>query len=326
MFITRHPRPLAAFTLAALLVCRLAGAQGAGGTISGSVVDESARAVPGAAVTIVNEQTTDARSTTSDTAGAFQFQLVPPGVYTVKVELQGFRTFERRGNVLNAASMLTLGHLPLAVGALTEVVTVQATGARAETTNGDHSALLTSTQISQIQTRGRDVTTLLRLLPGVRYEDNVEAMGEDFGTLIPQIGGQRRQWNTVSVDGLLGNEASGSNRMSSAINLDAVEEVEVLLNTCKAEYGRSGGANNQIVTKSGGANYRGSTYYYGRRDAWNATRWENNAAGITKPEYRFDTYGLNLGGPLGVPRLWRQDDKNGSSWILGAIRPTLGGR
>ena len=85
----------------------------------------------------------------------------------------------------------------------------------------------------------------------MRYEDGIEALGEDFGTLIPQIGGQRRHWNTVSVDGLLGNEASGSNRMSSAINLDAIEEVKVLLNTYKAEYGRSGGANIQIVTKSG---------------------------------------------------------------------------
>ena len=64
--------------------------------------------------------------------------------------------------------------------------------------------------------------------------------------------------------------------MSSAINLDAIEEVKVLLNTFKAEFGRSGGANIQIVTKSGGAGYRGSAYYYARRDAWNATRWENN--------------------------------------------------
>jgi Carboxypeptidase regulatory-like domain/TonB-dependent Receptor Plug Domain len=308
MSIARHIPRLTAMTLSVLLASRLASAQGAG-TISGTIVDESQRAVPGAAVTLVNEQTTDARTTSSDTAGAFQFQLMPPGVYTVRVELQGFRTFERRGNVLNASSMLTLGHLPLAVGALTEVVTVQATGTKVETTNSDHSALLTSTQISQIQTRGRDVTALLRLLPGVRYEDNVEAMGEDFGTLIPQIGGQRRQWNTVSVDGLLGNEASGSNRMSSAINLDAIEEVKVLLNTYKAEYGRSGGANIQIITKSGGADYRGTGYYYGRRDGWNATRWENNRAGVAKPEYHFDTYGFNLGGPVAVPGLWRQNDK-----------------
>jgi hypothetical protein len=264
--------------------------------------------VPGAMVTLVNEHSTDTRSTTTDSRGAFAFRVVPPGTYTVRVELQGFRTFERRENVLNASSQLSLGNLTLAVGALTEVVTVQATGTKVEVTNSDHTGLLTSTQIAQVQTKGRDVTALLRLMPGVRYEDTSEALGEDFGSLLPQIGGQRRHWNAVTVDGLLGNEASGSNRMSSAINLDAIEEVKVLLNTYKAEFGRSGGANIQIVTKSGGSDYRGSAYYYSRRDAWNASRWENNRSNVPKPEYHFDTYGFNLGGPAMIPGLWKQDE------------------
>jgi hypothetical protein len=295
--------------LVLLLHPAAARAQSTGGTVSGMVVDESNQAVPGATVTLLDEHTAAARTATTEADGSFAFRVVPPGTYTVRVELAGFRTLVRTGNVLNATSTLSLGTLPLAVGAVTEVVTVQAQGTRVEVENSDHTALLTSTQISQIQTRGRDVMALLRLLPGVRYEDGIEALGEDFGTLIPQIGGQRRQWNTVSVDGLLGNEASGSNRMSSAINLDAIEEVKVLLNSYKAEYGRSGGANIQIVTRSGSTNYRGSLYYYGRRDAWNATRWENNRSNVEKPEYHFDTYGFNLGGPASVPGLWQQDEK-----------------
>jgi hypothetical protein len=299
-------------TLAAILLLAIAGraaGQGTAGTISGSVVDESNQAVPGAAVTLVDERTTVSRGTTSEADGGFVFRLVPPGLYTVRVELTGFRTFEKRQNVLNAASQLSLGRLVLAVGALTEVVTVSAAGTQVEVENSDHTALLTSKQIAQIQTKGRDVMALLRLMPGVRYEDASEALGEDFGTLVPQVGGQRRHWNSVTVDGLLGNEASGSNRMSSAINLDAIEEVKVLLNTFKAEFGRSGGANIQVVTKSGGADYRGSLYYYARRDAWNATRWENNRSGVVKPSYHFDTYGANLGGPAAIPGLWSQDDQ-----------------
>ena len=143
--------------------------------------------------------------------------------------------------------------------------------------------------------------SLLRLVPGVRYEGDIEAMGESFGSLVPNIGGQRRHWNTVMVDGLLGNETSGTNRFSSAINLDAIAEVKVLLNTYQAEYGRSGGANVQIVSKSGGTDYHGSAYYYARRDQWNSNRWENNRAGLPKPEYHFDTYGFNLGGPAAFP-------------------------
>ena len=140
-------------------------AQSTGGTVSGMVVDESNQPVPGATVTLLDEQTATTRTTMSEADGSFAFRVVAPGTYTVRVELNGFRTLVRVGNVLNASSTLSLGNLQLAVGALTEVVTVQAQGTRVEVENSDHTALLTSTQISQIQTRGRDVMALLRLLP-----------------------------------------------------------------------------------------------------------------------------------------------------------------
>ena len=145
--------------------------------------------------------------------------------------------------------------------------------------------------------------SLLRLLPGVRYENDIEAMGDSFGSSVPNIGGQRRAWNQVTVDGMNGNELSGTARFSSAINLDAIAEVKVLLNTYKAEFGRSGGANIQIVSKSGSVDYRGSGYWYARREAWNATPWENNRSGLAKPKYHIDTPGFNFGGPLKIPGL-----------------------
>ena len=148
--------------------------------------------------------------------------------------------------------------MKLEVGTLSEVVSVVAEGATIETKNSDYSGLLTATQISQIQSRGRDVVNLLRLLPGVHYEADIEAMGDSFGSQIPNIGGMRKHWNQVTVDGLNGNELSGTNRMNSSINLDAIAEVKVLLNTYKAEFGHSGGANIEIVSKSGSSNYTGS--------------------------------------------------------------------
>lgn len=273
------------------------------GTISGTVVDGSGQVVPGATVTLTNEATADSRTATSGARGEFAFRAVPPGSYTVRVELVGFRTMDRRNNVLNANAQLDLGPVPLEIGAVSEVVTVAASGTVVETKNSDYSGLLTATQLSQIQTKGRDVMSLLRLMPGVRYENDIEAMGDSFGSQVPNIGGQRRHWNQVTVDGLNGNELSGTNRFSSAINLDAIAEVKVLLNTYKAEFGRSGGANIQIVSKSGTNTYRGSGYWYGRRKAWNATPWENNRSGVEKPEYHFDTYGATLGGPLRIPGL-----------------------
>ena len=99
--------------------------------------------------------------------------------------------------------------------------------------------------------------------------------GRSFGSNVPNINGMRRAWNQVTVDGLNGNELSGTARFSSAINLDAIAEVKVLLNTYKAEFGRTGGANIEIVSKSGSTDYKGGAYWYGRRDQWNANTWEN---------------------------------------------------
>ena len=278
------------------------------GTVSGTVVDNSHQVVPGATVTLLNEATGDARTTVSGGQGTFTFQAVAPGSYTVKIELTGFRAHEQKRNIVNASGQVDLGTLKLDVGTLSEVVSVVAEGATIETKNSDYSGLLTSTQISQIQSRGRDVVNLLRLLPGVHYEADIEAMGDSFGSQIPNIGGMRKHWNQVTVDGLNGNELSGTNRMNSSINLDAIAEVKVLLNTYKAEFGHSGGANIEIVSKSGGSSYTGSAYYYGKRDAWNATPWENNRAGLPKPKLHVDTPGFNLGGPVWIPKLYDQKD------------------
>jgi carboxypeptidase family protein/TonB-dependent receptor-like protein len=291
--------------LAALLSAVPSAAQNTG-VVSGTVVDNSGQLVPGATVTLTDQRTAAARTTASGSRGEFAFRAVSPGTYAVKVELTGFRTLERTNNVLNASGQLDLGQLQLDLGTISEVVSVVSEGTVVETKNSDYSGLLTSTQISQIQTKGRDVMSLLRLLPGVRYENDIEAMGDSFGSQVPNIGGQRRHWNQVTVDGLNGNEMSGTARFSSAINLDAIAEVKVLLNTYKAEFGRSGGANIQIVSKSGSTDYRGSAYWYGRRDAWNATPWENNRSGAAKPTYHFDTPGFNFGGPVKIPGLYSQ--------------------
>ncbi len=241
-------------------------------------MDNSNQVVPGATITLVNESTGNSRAAVSGSRGEFAFRAVDAGSYAIKLELTGFRSLELRHNVLNASGTLDLGNLKLEVGTLTEAITVVAEGSTIETKNATTRACSPRTQISQIRSRGRDVVNLLRLLPGVHYENDIEAMGDSFGSQIPNIGGQRKNWNQVTIDGLNGNELSGTNRMNSSINLDAIAEVKVLLNSYKAEFGHTGGANIQIVSKSGTSDYRGSAYWYGKRDAWNASPWENNRA------------------------------------------------
>ena len=119
-----------------------------------------------------------------------------------------------------------------------------------------------------------------------------------FGTSVPNVGGARRDWSNVIVDGVVANEVGASSLMAQQINLDAIAEVRVLLNSYRAEYGRAGGGQVQIVSKSGTSNYHGNLYYYGRNEALNATDFFVNRAGAKKPRYRFNTYGANLGGPV----------------------------
>jgi hypothetical protein len=278
------------------------------GTVSGTVADSQGQPVPGATVTLTDEASLVSRTLTSEPGGAFKFLAVPPGTYKVRVELTGFQTLERTHNVVNASSTVDLGALKLAVGTMSEVVTVEVKGTQVEVANSDHASLLTSTQLAQIQTKGRDVMNLLRLLPGTHYDTDVDALQDSFGTQVPQINGNRRNWNQVTIDGLNGNELSGTSRFNSSIGMDAIAEVKVLTSGYRAEYGRTGGANIQIVTKSGSSDYAGNLFYYGRRDAWNANTWENNRRSLPRAEYVQNTYGFNVGGPVKIPGLYNQGE------------------
>src|SRR5262249_32736109 len=149
--------------------------------------------------------------------------------------------------------------------------------ARAETESSDLTARLTSDQIDLISTKGRDVTSLLRLIPGTSFIDDIEAVGEGFGTDLPNISGQRGRSTVSSVDGLNASEPSGSNKLSMTVNQDAVAEVKVLRNNYAAEYGNNGGALINLVTKSGGQQYHGTAYYFLRNEALNANSYINNA-------------------------------------------------
>jgi outer membrane receptor protein involved in Fe transport len=134
-----------------------------------------------------------------------------------------------------------VGTIQLVLGPLTETVTATAQGNVVQTMSSERSALITSTQLEQIADRGRDIISLLRVLPGVSYQAPSEAPGNSFGSGTPNINGNRATWNTMTVDGAVGNDLGSPNVFSSSINFDAISEVQVELNNYRAEYGRNGG-------------------------------------------------------------------------------------
>src|SRR2546423_6549530 len=291
---------IASLTLVVLSTAAIA--QSVTGTISGVVIDPNGAVVPNAAVTLINDQTKDKRDQPTNEAGRFNFPSLQPGVYTLRIEHQGFETMLRTKIVLSANEGLALGDISLRTGQVSETVTIASEGQLVEKESSDLQARLTSDQISLISTKGRDITSLLRLIPGTSNDDDIEAVGEGFGTNLPNISGQRGRTTVTTIDGLNASEPSGSNKISMTINQDAVGEVKVLRNNYAAEYGNNGGAIINIVSKGGGKEYRGSAYYFLRNEALNASPFFSNKAGLKKPLYRHNIWGFNEGGPLPLPR------------------------
>jgi len=284
-------------------------AQSVSGSVSGTVVDQTRQVLPGATVTLLNEQTGDRRAIQTSDVGAFVFPAVQPGVYTVRIELSGFSPFERKNTVVPANEQLSIGAVQLNVGSLSETVTLTAQGTIVQTASSDRSALITSNQLEMVADRGRDVVSLLRILPGVAYSTPTDAPGGNFGTTTPNINGNRATWNTMTVDGVVGNDMGSPQVFSSSINFDAIGEVQVELNNYRAEYGRNGGPVVNIVTKSGTKTFKGSAYWYKRNERLNANDFFNNRNAVAKPLYRYDTAGATIGGPVPIPKVSSSRDK-----------------
>src|SRR5438067_6657495 len=124
-------------------------AQSVSGSVSGTVVDQTRQVLPGAAVSVFNELTRDTRTTVTNEVGVFVISAVKPGTYTLRVELNGFATFERQNLVLPPNETLSAGTIQLKVGSVAESVTITAVSPIVQTTSSEHSALITSTQLEQ---------------------------------------------------------------------------------------------------------------------------------------------------------------------------------
>jgi hypothetical protein len=278
--------------------------QSSTGTISGRVLDSSGAAVAGAEVRVINEADKQSRLFPTSSTGEFTFPDLPNGDYTISIRAVGFKQIDKKGLHLAASDALNAGSFRLDVGAVTETVEVQAQGAVVETTSGDRAALLDSKEITDLMARGRDVMAMLQVLPGVVNDATGSDVLGQFTT--PTMDGMRSNYNSLTVDGISGNTARGSNAQSP-INLDAIQEVKVQMNSYPAEVGPSASGSIQIVTKSGGQNFHGGLYYYSRNEAFNANNFFNNRQGVARQRYRYNTIGYSFSGPIYIPGHFNRD-------------------
>jgi len=310
-------RCLGLLSIFALLVLAPLSAQTTTGTITGTVVDPSNNVIPTAKVTVTNEATGDVRRAESTGSGDFSFPSLLPATYTLQVEMAGFQTYKSSGNVLTPNGRLALGELRLVVGSVAETIEVAAQAAQVATQSGENSALITRDQFSMIPTKGRDLTNMLRLLPGVQMTQDTEAFGgaTGFGATMGAVQGTRSAQQNLTVDGITANDLGAPAGLSGQLNMDAVQEVKVLLSNYQAEYGRNPGANISMTTRSGTKEFHGSAYYYFRNESLNANDFFRNKSTdpriSSKPAvYRFNTMGVTLGGPvMEIPKINPGRDK-----------------
>jgi hypothetical protein len=287
-----------------LLATLHAYAQSVSGSITGLVLDSSSSAVPGASIKLEMTAQGFERFGQTDVRGAFTFTNLTPGIYRAVIAANGFRTVTTDELTLTASERLSIGTLVLQVGASAESVTVSSQGTPVQTASAERSGVVTSSQIDGLIIRGRNVTSLVQLLPGVVDLDESEGINDLWNL---RVQGNRVNTNNVSLDGMSVNEI-GTNRGSAVlISMDSVSEVKVLLSNYQAEYGRLSGASIQIVSKSGTKDFHGLGSYFKRHEQFNANNFFNNRTGIPRQRYRYNTWNYGVGGPIYAPRKFNRN-------------------
>jgi outer membrane receptor protein involved in Fe transport len=268
------------------------------GSITGSVRDSTGLAVTGAVLTLTHPATGVERKTTSNERGDFIFPSLQPSTYDIVAAMPGFKTVERRALRLTASETLSTGDITLEVGAVSERITVTAQGSTVQTASSERSGVVTSSQVENLLIKGRNVTSLLGLLPGVVDLADSDSPDRNFNIYVQ---GNRRNTNAFMLDGMSLNAIGNNFNVLVGVSQDAVAEVKILLSNYQAEYGRMSGANVQIVTKSGTRDFHGLGSYFKRHEQFNANNFFNNRLGVGKPRYRFNTWNYNVGGPVTIP-------------------------
>jgi hypothetical protein len=238
-------------------------AQETTGTLTGRVVDGQGLAMPGVAVTASASQGT--KAATTDGEGRFRISFLPPDTYTVKAELQGFKSVEQKSVVIRLGQTVDLPPLKMELGGVAETVEVEASSPVIDTTTTTVGATITSESLAKVPV-GRRFTDALYISPGVSSSGGV-------GQANPSMAGASGLENQYVVDGVnitnSGYGAVGSysivfGSLGNGVTFDFVKEIQVKTGGYEAEYGQSTGGVVNVITKSGTNKLHGTFFGYAR--------------------------------------------------------------
>jgi hypothetical protein len=286
----------------AALVAALAGtamAQEFRATIRGRVVDTSGGAMPGATVTVQNQDTNETATAVTNQEGSFTVPFLRPGNYTLTIEMSGFQKYTRTDMRLQVGQIAEI-NAQLEVGGLTEQVTVVSEAPLLETSRADRGTVIDSARIAQLPLQSRSPMALAVLVAGVNY--NAQAIylrPFDNGALADwsMNGGQNRN-NEFLLDGAPNNANQGGNNIAYVPPAEAVQEFKVSTNSYDAQYGRTAGGVVNMSLKSGTNRFHGVVYDFMRRKQLAANSFVLNSRQAPKTEQYIDQYGFSVDGPI----------------------------
>jgi len=270
------------------------------GTISGTAVDPAGAVIPGANVKVTNTGTNVVRETTTDGSGNFAARSLVPGTYKVEVGAPSFSTQIQDNIKLDVSATVALT-FNLTVGQLTQQVEVQAQGALLQTEESSVGTTISSTQMVELPLNGRDFNALTKLTAGAVRGTSAGAetiQGDTYA-----VSGDRSDNGYYALDGMYNN---GSFFKTAAIHpsVDAIQEFRIATNT-SAVYGAAAGANINIMIKPGTNQYHGTVYEFFRNNHLNS----RNYFAPNVPSYHQNQFGVALGGPVTIPKLYNGHDK-----------------
>jgi len=279
--------------LAALLIVFAVQAVAQEATIVGTVTDPAGLAVPNAAVTITNNDTTVARNLPTNGDGQYVAPDLHIGHYTVRVAAAGFKLAEQKSITLQVGDRMRVD-FKLQVGSAKETVTVEANAVAVQTETGEVSGVITSQQITELATNGRGVFSLEALQPGASsIQADFSVPTSSTGDFNVSFNGQRVVHNMWLVDG---GEAADRGGGGGAIVLpseDAIAEFRTMTSNYSSEYGLSSAGTVSMVIKGGTSKFHGTAFYFGRNDDFDAHYYF-----IPTAELRLHDFGFNVGGPV----------------------------
>jgi hypothetical protein len=284
-----------------LLSCGSVVAQTA--SVTGRIYDPAKSALPDVKVIFINSGTNIQYRGTTNNTGIYYVTNLPAGVYLAQVEKQGFKTIRQPGVTLHVQDTLEL-NFDMAVGAVTETVTVQAENSSVQLATSSINAIVDSTTVRELPLNGRDWTQLATLQPGVVSDESeqdpiitVQRGLRGYGAQL-SISGNRPQQNDYRLDGISINDYSNSGPGSvtgGSLGVDAIQEFSVQTSNYSAEFGRTSGGVVSALSRSGTNQFHGSVYEFLRNSALDA---RNYFDGPRIPEFRRNQFGASVGGPI----------------------------